>query len=106
MATGATYRGFLRPLVEALLSSGLARGPLLSGLTMSDRFRNAFYYRLRRATGSRMCSMLGHHRSVEVIGDARSAGKSDAAILDAFRAACGTGTMRAVDPDAVASARS
>ena len=92
VATGAVYRSGLRVLIEALLASGLARRWPLAAWGASDRFRDLFYHHLRRATGGDALEALAGLRSVEIIGDAGTAGKSEVAILDAFRAAYGRGT--------------
>jgi len=88
LATGAVYPTGTKGIVEAALNSGLARRGALGRLMADDRMRDYFYRRFRRATGDDMRRRLSVS-SVEVIGDARQAGKSDAAILDAFRAAYG-----------------
>ena len=87
VATGAVYRGSLRPLIEGLLASGLARRWPFAAWGASDRFRDLFYHRLRRATGGEALDALAGLPSVEIIGDAKAAGKSEAAILAAFQAA-------------------
>jgi 2,4-dienoyl-CoA reductase-like NADH-dependent reductase (Old Yellow Enzyme family) len=97
VATGAAYPVGTRGIVEAALTSGLARRGALRRLMADDRMRDYFYRRFRRATGEDVRRRI-KAPSVEVIGDARQAGKSDAAILDAFRAAYGPEDLRETKP--------
>jgi NADH:flavin oxidoreductase / NADH oxidase family/NAD(P)-binding Rossmann-like domain len=88
IATGASYRYRLGPLIRWALRRGLARSPLLASLTGSDRVRLWLYYRGREATGAGFAHQLGLDPSrVTVIGDAAAAGKAIDAIRRAFEAA-------------------
>jgi 2,4-dienoyl-CoA reductase-like NADH-dependent reductase (Old Yellow Enzyme family) len=98
VATGAAYPAGTKAIVEAALQSGLARRGTLGRLMSDERMRDYFYRRFRRATGDVVRRRIGVP-SVEVIGDARQAGKSDAAILDAFRAAYGPDEMGVTRPE-------
>ncbi len=59
-------------------------------LACNDKLRNWFYYQARRATGRDVVARLRGAYSVEMIGDAVHAGKSEEAIASAFAAAFGT----------------
>lgn len=83
VATGARYRWGLSRVIERWLTSGLVRRWPWARLAAADRIRDGFYYRMRRARGP--ATHLG--RAVEVIGDARSTGKSEQAIMSAYAAA-------------------
>jgi dimethylglycine catabolism A len=87
IASGASYRFGLGPIARAMLDWGVARWPGLTGLFSSPRFRNWFYYRARRETGSRLRPLGNARQVVMVIGDAARAGKSKEAIASAFDAA-------------------
>ncbi len=87
IATGAAYRFGLGPLVEAALPVGVGRWPGIARLLARPGLRDWFYHRARRATGARLRRLARRGQRVQVIGDARQAGKSQAAILQAFEAA-------------------
>jgi hypothetical protein len=87
IASGASYRFGLGPITRAMLDWGVARWPGLSRFFSSPRFRNWFYYRTRRETGSRLLRLGNAGQVVMVIGDAARAGKSKEAIASAFDAA-------------------
>jgi len=89
IATGARYRWGLGGVIKRLLVSGRVRREPLARFARSDRFRNWFYYRLRFGTGRDAIGRLSGSRSVEAIGDAVNAGKSEAAIMSAYAAAFG-----------------
>jgi hypothetical protein len=59
----------------------------LKTLAGSERIRQAVYYDWREGRGADHDERLGGHISVEVLGDARQAGKSEQAILAAYNAA-------------------
>lgn len=85
VATGARYRFGLGPITRALLESGLARTRLFRKLFANDHMRNWFYYRARQ--GRRRLPRPGRDgQTVIAIGDARQAGKTAEAILDAWSA--------------------
>jgi 2,4-dienoyl-CoA reductase-like NADH-dependent reductase (Old Yellow Enzyme family) len=87
IASGAAYRFGLGPLANWLLKTGVARAPGIARLFTSSATRNWFYYRGRRATGSRLRRLARPGQRVIVIGDAARAGKSKEAIAGAFQAA-------------------
>lgn len=87
IATGATYRWGLKPLALWLLRSGLLMQPPLRSLAENESVRSWFYFSLRGATGAEIECRLPPGSNVEVLGDARKAGKSSAAIHNAFNAA-------------------
>lgn len=90
IATGARYRAGTGRLVDWLLRAGLTRRRPLRALAVDPAWRDWFYRRARHATGDAIAARLrARGLSVEVIGDARVAGKSDAAIAGAFIAAFG-----------------
>lgn len=85
LATGAAYRFGLGAAVPALLRAGAGKWPGLSRLMTRPGLRDWFYHRARYATGSQFPARPG--QTVEVIGDARRAGKAIPAIQSAFAAA-------------------
>ncbi|MCH2394654.1 NAD(P)-binding protein [Oceanibaculum sp.] len=85
VATGAAYRHGLGLAVPALLRAGAGKWPGLARLMTRPGLRDWFYHRARYATGSRFPARPG--QTVEVIGDARRAGKAMPAIQSAFAAA-------------------
>jgi len=87
VATGAEYRLGLGALAEWMLDHGLARAPGFARLFAMPALRDWFYYRARRATGSRFEALARPGQKVVVIGDAARAGKSKQAIMSAFEAA-------------------
>lgn len=90
IATGARYRAGAGGLVAWLLRAGLTRRWPLRALAADPAWRDWFYRRARQATGDAIAARLrGRGLSVEIIGDARVAGKSEAAIASAFIAAFG-----------------
>ncbi|MET4805650.1 hypothetical protein [Limibacillus sp. MBR-115] len=89
VASGATYRWGLGGLVSGLLASGLLRKTPLRQLAESERFRHWFYYKARRRQESLLSTVHKLGATVEVIGDAKSPGKSKEAIRNAFEAALG-----------------
>jgi 2,4-dienoyl-CoA reductase-like NADH-dependent reductase (Old Yellow Enzyme family) len=87
LATGASYRFGLGPLFLKLLRSGLAGRQPFRWMMKQERWRNWFYYRARKASGSRSVRRLPGGIGVELIGDTDKPGKSMEAIEAAFRAA-------------------
>lgn len=85
VATGAAYRYGLGAAVPALLRAGAGKWPGLARLMTRPGIRDWFYHRARYATGSRFPARPG--QTVEVIGDARRAGKAIPALQSAFAAA-------------------
>lgn len=90
IATGARYRAGAGPMVEAALRKGMARRGLLKRFASHPGLRDWFYHKARQPTGPAIAAWLGGlGATVEVIGDAAAAGKSEQAIFSAFRAAFG-----------------
>lgn len=87
VATGARYRFGLGAIVPALLKLGVGKWPGVAGLMSRPDVRDWFYHRARTATGARYRRLAKAGQRVEVIGDARQAGKSKPAIESAFAAA-------------------
>lgn len=89
MATGAAYRYGLGFAVRALLRAGVAKWPGLSRLMNRPEIRDWFYHRARYATGHAAGSQFPVRpgQTLEIIGDARQAGKATPAIQSAFAAA-------------------
>lgn len=85
VATGAAYRYGLGLAIPALLRAGVGKWPGLARLMTRPGIRDWFYHRARYATGSRFPTRYG--QKIEVIGDARRAGKAIPAIQSAFAAA-------------------
>jgi hypothetical protein len=89
VATGASYRYGIGPLVRWLLRAGVARRGLTARISSSGQVREWLYYRGRYPTGARIVRRLGlDPRKVTVIGDAAQAGKAAEANRQAFEAAC------------------
>lgn len=87
VATGADYKVGAGPIIRSLLKTRLARKTPLRRFGSADLIRDCFYYHLRRPTGSDVVGRLPASDKIEVIGDAAVAGKSEAAIMSAYRAA-------------------
>lgn len=91
VATGARYRPGLG-LIPRLLAAGFAKLPVIRDLAIRPDLRKWFYYKARRPAPPRLGSLAPG--IVTVIGDASAAGKSVAAIRDAFAAAFGVPELR------------
>jgi 2,4-dienoyl-CoA reductase-like NADH-dependent reductase (Old Yellow Enzyme family) len=90
VATGARYRFRAGALIEGALRRGVLRKRPWRDLAERARLRNWFYYKARRASGEDVAARLrGRDFTIEIIGDALSAGKSEEAIASAFAAAFG-----------------
>ncbi len=89
VATGATYRGGTTYLVTRLLAAGVFRAPLLRRIAAHAGVRKWFYENARKPTRESIMRRLPEGVPVTVIGDARIAGKSDAAVRDALFSAYG-----------------
>jgi NADH:flavin oxidoreductase/NADH oxidase family protein/putative NAD(P)-binding protein len=85
VATGASYRFGLSPLMVSLLEAGWGKSRLARRLFRSTRLRDWFYHQARRSTLPDMKNMGG--KEVLIIGDAVSPGKTREAIASAYRAA-------------------
>lgn len=85
VATGAAYRYGLGLAIPALLRAGVSKWPGLAGLMTRPGIRDWFYHRARYGTGNQFPARPG--QTVEVIGDARRAGKAIPALQSAFAAA-------------------
>ncbi len=86
-ATGADYRFGLGRILPTLLALGGGRWPGLKRLFAAPRLRDWLYYRARQGNGERLKRLARPDQEVLVIGDAAAAGKCQAAVADAFRAA-------------------
>lgn len=87
LATGASYRYGLGPLVTRLVGAGALRLPGLRRLGRSARMWDWFYHRARKANAGLAARLAAEGRRVTVIGDAKAPGKTAQAILSAFEAA-------------------
>ena len=87
IATGARYRLGFGWIIEYVLKAGWLKQGWLKTLAGSEWIRQAFYYDWREGRGADHDARLSAHPSVEVLGDARQAGKSEQAILAAYDAA-------------------
>jgi 2,4-dienoyl-CoA reductase-like NADH-dependent reductase (Old Yellow Enzyme family) len=87
VATGATYRFYMGPILIGLLDAGIARWPGIRRLLCNSAFRHWFYHRARVATGKDFRHLASSKQSLSVIGDAARAGKAKPAIESAFEAA-------------------
>jgi len=89
VATGASYRWGLGPLIRWVLRAGLGRRRFAARIIASERVRLWLYYRARSATGAAIAHQLGlDPLKRTVIGDAAQAGKAVDAVRHAFEAAC------------------
>jgi 2,4-dienoyl-CoA reductase-like NADH-dependent reductase (Old Yellow Enzyme family) len=93
VATGARYRLGLG-LMPKLLAAGFAKLPVIRDLAARPNLRKWLYYNARRPTLPQLEGIAPGF--ITVIGDASSAGKSVAAIRDAFAAAFGVPELRLV----------
>lgn len=93
IATGAAYRGGITIMVNMLLAWGVFRWPLLRNVAENSRVRQWFYEKARKASGDVLRRHLPDDVPTMVIGDARTAGKSDVAICDAYGAAYGLSVL-------------
>jgi dimethylglycine catabolism A len=98
VATGARYRFGVGPIIRGVLQMRLARKKPLRTLAGSNAARDWFYHRLRRAAGLEVKRRIAPGVSVEIIGDAALAGKTEAAILTAYEAAFGSNPEHAGGP--------
>lgn len=87
VASGAKYRFGLGPLAAMALESGIARWSLPKRLFDRADVRNWLYYKARQGTGAEIAKLARPGQEVIIIGDAAQAGKSQAAISQAFQAA-------------------
>jgi dimethylglycine catabolism A len=87
IASGATYRYGLGAVAAPLLDAGAGHWPGFAQLFSSPKLRDWFYYRARKPTAERFKPLASPRQIVQVIGDARGAGKSKQAISSAFEAA-------------------
>ncbi|MFN3671078.1 MAG: hypothetical protein ACK4VM_04120, partial [Bosea sp. (in: a-proteobacteria)] len=88
IATGAEYRAGTGWLAPRMLRWGVFRRWPLRALACSPSLRSWFYSAARRPRGAVDAQRLGRRTpGYEIIGDARIAGKGDAAIADAFAGA-------------------
>lgn len=88
VATGASYRYGVGPVIRWVLRAGLARRSFIASFAGSERVRSWLYYRARRPTGAGIALRLGlDPDKVTLIGDAAHAGKTADATRAAFEAA-------------------
>jgi 2,4-dienoyl-CoA reductase-like NADH-dependent reductase (Old Yellow Enzyme family) len=87
IATGARYRFGLGGLVKVMLTSGMIRWRPWIHVASADKWRDWFYYRLRRPGSVDPRQIATPRRTVEVLGDACAPGKSEQAIMSAYGAA-------------------
>ena len=95
VATGAQYRFGLSGMIKRFLDAGYGRSSWMRRLFRRPGFRDFVYYRLRRKTGpqiARLVRSAAPKAEIVVIGDAKKAGKGQAAIKDAFLVAYGLQT--------------
>ncbi len=89
IATGARYRAGMSKPVAALLEAGLLRLPVIRKLAERPGIRSWFYESARIPSAPSLMRWLPKSIPVTIVGDARIAGKSDAAIRDAVFSAYG-----------------
>jgi NADPH-dependent 2,4-dienoyl-CoA reductase/sulfur reductase-like enzyme len=87
IATGAAYRWGIGGAIDAALKRRLFGFPAARRFASDPRLRDWFYYKARISTAAALKSRLPATARVVVIGDAKSPGKSQEAILSAFEAA-------------------
>lgn len=98
VATGARYRFGVGPIITGVLRMRLARKAPLRTIAGSDAARDWFYHRLRRAAGLEVERHIAPGASVEIIGDAGLAGKTEEAVLTAYEAVFGSSPEHAGGP--------
>lgn len=84
IATGASYRFGFFWLINLLLHPQMAQSPILQRIFRSESLKNWFYYKARL---SKLPSWIIDKKiapTIQVIGDAKTPGKSDVAIQSAF----------------------
>ncbi len=87
IATGAVYRWGIGEAVTAALKRGIFRMQAAQRFSANPRLLDWFYYKARRAAAPSLRSRLPASARILVIGDAKSPGKSQEAILTAFETA-------------------
>jgi hypothetical protein len=87
IASGAHYFFGLGPLVRFLLERGFGRTALGRRLFAAPGLRDWLYHRARQPSGTAIRAAIGAGPRIDVIGDARRAGKTKPAITSAFEAA-------------------
>ena len=87
IATGASYRFGLGPIVVKALTWGAGRWPGIRSWLANAAVRDWFYHRARRPTAERFRRLRRPGQIVMAIGDAALPGKSKVAIASAFQAA-------------------
>jgi len=84
IATGASYRFRLGWLVNLLLHPWIAKLPVIESIFTSEALKNWFYYKARSPKLPTWMIDKKIAPKVQVIGDAKTPGKSDSAIQSAF----------------------
>ena len=84
IATGANYRFGFSWLVKILLHPWIADLPVMHRIFASDALKNWFYYKARAPLVPNWIIEKKMAPKIEIIGDAKVAGKSDSAIQGAF----------------------
>ena len=79
----------MAPVITRLLSIGLFRAPGFRRIAANASARKWFYEKARKPTRDSIARWLPDGVPVTVIGDARVAGKTDAAVRDALFSAYG-----------------
>ena len=84
IATGANYRFGISWLVKIMLHRWIADLPVMHRIFASEALKNWFYYKARVPLLPRWIIEKKVAPKIEIIGDAKVAGKSDSAIQSAF----------------------
>jgi hypothetical protein len=84
IATGASYPLGFSWLVNVLLHPWISQLPIMQGIFTSEALKNWFYYKARVAQLPTWIIDKKIAPKVQVIGDAKTPGKSDGAIQSAF----------------------
>lgn len=87
VATGARYRLGLGWLFKSMLTSGMIRRRPWASIASADKWRDWFYYRLRRSGAIDPLQLMQGRRTSQILGDAIAPGKSEQAIMSAYAAA-------------------
>jgi len=83
-ATGATYRFGIGGWVYVMLMTPLRHLAILDQIFQKDGFKNWFYTKARISPRVDWSQLVGDHQKYHIIGDAKTPGKSDAAIRGAY----------------------
>ncbi len=87
IATGASYRFGMGPLVGWMLRSGMGHWPMFKKILSNPKLRNWFYYKARGGTSVNFEQLARPGQTITVLGDAATPAKTKDAVASAFEAA-------------------